>query len=109
MHESLTMSKSLISIASRNGSLRVVNILVKAGASINTLDESGYAPIHWAASGGFLDMVCYLAESNADLNLLDSNSQPPLYKAAQGVTVKLESKKNAGSRVKAQEENRVNP
>ncbi|MEX0271439.1 ankyrin repeat domain-containing protein [Leptolyngbyaceae cyanobacterium UHCC 1019] len=71
--------KSLLSIAARSGSPQVVELLIKSGANVNSLDESGNAPIHWAATGGFLDVIHCLSENGADLNLRRRDSRLALH------------------------------
>jgi ankyrin repeat protein len=73
--------KALTSLAARAGHIEVVRMLVQSGASINHLDESGNAPIHWAARGGYLEVVQYLAENGADLDLESKDSCVALHDA----------------------------
>lgn len=75
--------KSLLSLAARSGSLKVVECLIQSGASVNSLDEYGHAPIHWAAIGGFLDIMEVLVENGADLNFRTRDSQLALHYALQ--------------------------
>lgn len=75
--------KSLLSLAVRSGSPQVVEILINSGANVNSLDESGNAPIHWAAKGGYLDVMRCLSENGAGLNLRNRDSYLALHCAIQ--------------------------
>lgn len=73
----------LLSLAARSGSLQIVESLIRSGANVNSLDEYGHAPIHWAAMGGFLDVINCLLENGADLNFRNRDLQLALHYAIQ--------------------------
>jgi ankyrin repeat protein len=79
MSEFPTDTKSLLSLATRSGSPRVIDLLLKSGASIDSLDESGNAPIHWAAMGGCPNVMRFLSRNGADLNLRNGDSRLALH------------------------------
>lgn len=49
---------------------------------VNTLDEDGLLPIHWAADRGHVGIVEYLIGNGANVNSQDRDGQTPLHYAA---------------------------
>jgi ankyrin repeat protein/glyoxylase-like metal-dependent hydrolase (beta-lactamase superfamily II) len=69
--------------AAEAGDLAKVKILLeKDPALVNSRDENGRTPLHWAARGGHLEVLRYLAEKGADLNAIDNNGVAPLHTLA---------------------------
>ena len=76
--------KSLITIASYNGSADIIKLLLKHGGDANTVDIRGYSALHIAAWHGHCETVKVLLEAGAknDEQTLDKNT--PLALAAHG-------------------------
>ena len=60
--------QSLLSIASQNGHIDIVNYLIKQGATIDDQDDYGSTPLHYAARRGHLNVVQTLHNNGADIN-----------------------------------------
>ena len=52
-----------------NESLRLVEVLLDAGADPNTAGGKGYRPLHWAVSGGCVEVVALLIQRGAEVNV----------------------------------------
>jgi ankyrin repeat protein len=55
--------------SARTGRLNEVNLLLDAGAKINSADEDGQTALHWAAALGHLDIAELLLQRHAALEL----------------------------------------
>ena len=60
----------------------VVELLVDAGAAVDTRDEEGRAPLHFAIEAAKFDVVELLLDRGADVEIKDNNGQTPLHSAA---------------------------
>jgi ankyrin repeat protein len=70
-------------MASRNGSAAMIDLLVKAGASVNAASSNGTTPLMLAAASGKADAVKTLLTAGADVNAKDTTlGQTPLMFAA---------------------------
>mmetsp|Transcript_2786 Transcript_2786/g.10173 ORF Transcript_2786/g.10173 Transcript_2786/m.10173 type:complete len:355 (-) Transcript_2786:850-1914(-) len=71
--------------ASRNGRVEVMQMLIEAGAEVNTAGTSATLmfPIHWACSTGMVKAVHLLLSHDAALEQTDSNGATPLIMACQ--------------------------
>lgn len=67
--------------ATVNGHARLVLLLLDAGAKLNTRDDLGWTPLHWATSAN-VEMVKLLLDRGADVNAKDSIGYTPLMNAA---------------------------
>jgi hypothetical protein len=67
--------------AAENGHSRVVELLLKAGASVAVRDFHGQTPLHAAASGGHLAVVRLLLEHGAELDARGRFGRTPLHAA----------------------------
>ncbi|XP_035661736.1 uncharacterized protein LOC118405989 [Branchiostoma floridae] len=67
--------------AASEGHVGVVELLLKAGARVDSTDESGATPLHEAASGGHAGVVELLLEAGADVDSKDQSGATPLHKA----------------------------
>ena len=67
--------------AAENGHSRVVELLLKAGASVAVRDFHGQTPLHAAASGGHLSVVRLLLEHGAELDARGRFGRTPLHAA----------------------------
>lgn len=68
--------------AARFNHPEVMQILVKAGASVDMTDERGKTPLHDAAINGFLEAVDKLLDLGASVNVGDDDEASPLHLAA---------------------------
>lgn len=55
-------------LASRNGHLKILSLLIKYKANLNTVDTSGNSALHYAGAYGFIECVEYLLKVGADPN-----------------------------------------
>lgn len=61
------------------GNAKIIEILLKYGADVNSKSDSGDTPLHIAAQDGHTKIVEILLKSGADVNSLDSRDQTPLH------------------------------
>jgi ankyrin repeat protein len=61
----------------------VANLLISKGADIHIKNESGYTPLHCAASKGWKEMVELLISKGADLNAKSNDGRTPLDRASE--------------------------
>jgi len=69
-------------IAVRNGHREVVDVLVRAGATLDARDDRGATALHWASAKGDVELVRRLVEAGADVNAKDSMGYTPAQVAA---------------------------
>ncbi len=66
-------------VSASDGDLaRVSHLVEKEGIDVNAQDESGYSPIHAAASYGQHQLLAYLISKGADVHLRDADGDTPL-------------------------------
>ena len=65
-----------------NGKVDVIAALIKAGAVVNTRDNSGQTALHLAASNGNVDVIAALTKAGADKNAKDNDGWTALHQAA---------------------------
>ena len=70
-------------IASCNGHVEAIQVLVELGASINTSMVGGATPLHFAVQEGHVHMATLLTTLGADINAADSIGATPVHVAAQ--------------------------
>ncbi|GHM58178.1 MAG: hypothetical protein sL5_06130 [Candidatus Mesenet longicola] len=72
-------------IAVESGNLNEVeNLVVNKNTDVNTnVDEYGWTPLHFAASGSKFDIVKFLFDKNANIKAKDAYGNTPLHIAAQ--------------------------
>ncbi|CAF3015010.1 unnamed protein product [Rotaria sp. Silwood2] len=75
-------------VACAKGYIDVIDILIRAGANINSVDNDGWTPLHAAAHWDKHDVIKFLLERNADLNAKNYAGQTPL-DVCDGVTHEL--------------------
>ncbi len=80
MHEVLV--SPLHDAAARNNVLELRRALADAANGVNTQDNAGNTPAHWAAGAGALDSLAYLLELECDLTVKNLLGDTPLHRAA---------------------------
>src|SRR5262249_25225760 len=60
-------------LAATNGSAAIVEMLVKAGAAVNTANANGTTPLMFAAASGKTDAIRILLDQGANVNARDTN------------------------------------
>ena len=66
--------------ASKAGDLAAVkSVLEGASHLVDTTDETGRTPLHWAARGVHVEVLSYLIDAGADVNSQDVNLVTPLH------------------------------
>jgi ankyrin repeat protein len=73
-------NESALMIAALRGHQEIAARLVKRGADVN---KTGWAPLHYAASGGHLEIMNLLLENHAYIDAESPNGTTPLMMAAQ--------------------------
>ena len=62
-------SDSVVSLATQDSSLDVINALIEKGAPVNCQDEHGQTALHWAALNGQADRVALLLKNGAEVRI----------------------------------------
>ena len=76
-----------LNCALQRGHADVVEVLIDAGADIETKDDMGRSPLHWSCYSGALDVVKMLVEAGAGVRGIDSKGYTCLiFAAANGHT-----------------------
>ncbi len=73
---------SYLSLATARGNARVLQMLLAAGADVNTPNQEGHYALGSAAAQGNADHVRILLEAGADVNAVDGNGDTALLEAA---------------------------
>lgn len=68
--------------AAGRGHVTIVNSLLQKGASVDSKDELGRSPIHFAAAKGHSDVVRVLLSNGADPDLKENHGRTALWQAA---------------------------
>lgn len=69
--------------AADNGSLEIAKLLLKKPIKVNSIDKSGWTPLHVAAMHNDIEMVKLLLNKGANINSKDFSSNTPLSFARQ--------------------------
>jgi len=85
--------------AAKNGNAAMIDLFIKAGATVNTANDNGTSPLMFAAASGRADAVKALLDNGADVNAADStNGQTALMFAAvlnRGAALKVLAERGA--------------
>eukprot|EP00523_Entomoneis_sp_CCMP467_P010881 CAMPEP_0168730942 /NCGR_PEP_ID=MMETSP0724-20121128/6994_1 /TAXON_ID=265536 /ORGANISM="Amphiprora sp., Strain CCMP467" /LENGTH=442 /DNA_ID=CAMNT_0008777903 /DNA_START=2293 /DNA_END=3621 /DNA_ORIENTATION=+ len=69
--------------ASRHGHLNIVQYLVDNGGNVNSLNDTGESPLHWACKQklkvGNLDVIRFLVEQGSSVNTKNNDGWTPLH------------------------------
>ncbi len=78
--QSLADDRADLSLAIRQGNLAVVRAIVeKNPALVKSGDDSGFTPLHIAATAGHVDIIAYLLDRGADLEARTAGGQTPVF------------------------------
>lgn len=69
--------------SAESGDLQGVKAEVDNGADVNTKNNGGMTPLHYAALQGHLEVIKYLVSQGADINALNSDGKTPYQLAYQ--------------------------
>jgi hypothetical protein len=75
------LDKKLLEAVRRGNAYKVIEFL-REGANVNTRDEDGLTPLHYAASRGYVEVARLLLENGADVNAKNEHGITPLHFAA---------------------------
>ncbi|KAF5656484.1 ankyrin repeat-containing protein [Fusarium heterosporum] len=78
--------------AAQNGNKDVFELLLLAGADVNTASYDGWTALHIAARGGYLEVIEKLLEVGADINATTSDRRTAIHIAATGGHLKVVEK-----------------
>ena len=73
-----------LSVASVEGHIDIVKLLVHCGAELEASDSEGRTSLWWASNGGQVEVVRFLIEQRADVNACNSSGQSCLLAAVFG-------------------------
>ena len=76
--EANTEADNALIDAAQRGSIESVKQYLDAGADMNVKDDSGWTPLHWAASKVHNKIAKLLIEKGADVNAVNKDGLAPL-------------------------------
>ncbi|MGL9726347.1 MAG: ankyrin repeat domain-containing protein [Wolbachia sp.] len=65
-----------------SGNVEKAKGLIKAGASVHSVDKNGQTSLHHAAQRGYMNLVEYLIKREANINAVDNFGNTPLHLTA---------------------------
>ena len=74
---------TLLHIASQQGHLEIVKVLIASGGSVNEADNDGATPLHIASQQGHLEIMKVLVAAGGSVNQAAKNGATPLFIATQ--------------------------
>ncbi len=99
-----TEGRTLLHLAVLQGSIDLVDILLKRKVDVNVGDNLGSTPLHEAIAGENLPIIAHLLDAGADINARDAALRTPLFYAVQyGFTDIAEMLLERGTDVNAQD------
>jgi ankyrin repeat protein len=89
--------------AAYQGNIEAVKRHIAAGTDVNTQDDSGWTPLHWAASKVHNKTAKLLIEEGADVNMVNKDGLAPLdYAENQIFGVLIDNGAKSGAELKAE-------
>ena len=82
---------SPLSLAVLRGNVEVAELLISAGANVNTKDNMGELPLYWAVWMGNIALAEYLISAGADVNAKNNDGESPLSLATLWDKVEMKS------------------
>jgi ankyrin repeat protein len=70
-----------IHLASADGNVNIVKLLMSKGVDIKAENDDGRQPIHFSSQYGNDDVICLLSWNGADVNAKDNSGKGPLHYA----------------------------
>ena len=77
-----SQNETALHYAAKKGHAEVVQVLIDAGADIDTRNNDGHSPLHCASTSGALEVVKVLVEAGARANVTDDDGRTCLFLAA---------------------------
>ncbi|CAG8138928.1 unnamed protein product [Penicillium salamii] len=77
-NEYFSFGWTALTLACYRGDLETTQVLLDAGANVNTLDHDDWMPLHFASAGGYTDLAKLLLEAGAETNPLAKGGLTPL-------------------------------
>lgn len=78
-----------LSQAAMYGRNQTVEMLLKLGANVNTIDNLDRTPLHWTACYGHVETVKLLLDHGADINARDDEGNTPIYAATRYTSAEI--------------------
>ncbi len=89
--------------AAYQGNIEAVKQHIAAGTDVNTQDDSGWTPLHWAASKVHNKTAKLLIKEGADVNVVNKDGLAPLdYAENQIFGVLIDNGAKSGAELKAE-------
>jgi ankyrin repeat protein len=89
--------------AAYQGNIEAVKQHIAAGTDVNAKDDSGWTPLHWAASKVHNKTAKLLIEEGADVNMVNKDGLAPLdYAENQIFGVLIDNGAKSGAELKAE-------
>lgn len=77
----LTQGNTLLHLAIKLNSIKLLNIFIKAGLILDLANEMGETPLHMAVNNHKIKMIQALVEAGCDINMGGELEQTPLHMA----------------------------